>query len=188
MPPPSLFGIEFVETEHTWYLLYGCAVLVFLLLRRLLASPFGTALRAMRENETACRTAGVDVTRLRIAVLLVSSAIAGAAGSLLAHMNGYISPPTFGWSASVIILMMIVLGGVRSLAGAVVGAVVIRLLLEWTSVLGTQSNIVFGIALVVCMAVLPRGLTGLAVDLRARLVRRSTRAASSSVGEVAGRG
>jgi branched-chain amino acid transport system permease protein len=106
---------------------------------------------------------------VKVTLLLVSSAIAGAAGSLLAHMNGFISPPTFGWATSVAILMMVVLGGVRSLPGAIVGAIVIRLVIEQTSVLGQYSNIVFGVALVLFMAFLPTGLAGLASRLSGRL-------------------
>ena len=169
IPPPSLFGLSIVDPRHNYYLLGALLLAEYVLVFRLLHSPFGTALRAMRENETACRTSGVDVTRIRITLLVISSAIAGGAGSLLAHMNGFISPPTFGWATSVAILMMVVLGGVRSLPGAILGATIIRLLLEWTSVLGQQSNIVFGIALVLCMAFLPNGLTGLAERLVASL-------------------
>ena len=161
IPAPELFGVKLLEPQAYYYLIAVCLLLEYLFIFRLLHSPFGTALRAMRENETACRTSGVQVTRVKIALLLISSAIAGAAGSLLAHMNGFISPPTFGWGTSVAILMMVVLGGVRSLPGAIVGAIVIRLALEWTSVLGQHSNIVFGVALVLFMAFLPSGLAGL---------------------------
>ena len=169
IPAPVLFGVAIAEPQHYYYLLFACLLAEYALIFRLLHSPFGTALRAMRENETACRTSGVDVTRVRVTLLLVSSAIAGAAGSLLAHMNGFISPPTFGWATSVAVLMMVVLGGVRSLPGAIVGAAAIRLVLEWTSVLGQQSNIVFGVALVLFMAFLPNGLAGLAGRFVARL-------------------
>ena len=169
IPAPALFGMTIAEPQHYYYLLFACLLAEYALIFRLLHSPFGTALRAMRENETACRTSGVDVTRVRVTLLLVSSAIAGAAGSLLAHMNGFISPPTFGWATSVAILMMVVLGGVRSLPGAIVGACAIRLVVEWTSVLGQQSNIVFGVALVLFMAFLPNGLAGLAGRLVGRL-------------------
>jgi branched-chain amino acid transport system permease protein len=169
IPAPVLFGVAIAEPQHYYYLLFACLLAEYALIFRLLHSPFGTALRAMRENETACRTSGVDVTRVRVTLLLVSSAIAGAAGSLLAHMNGFISPPTFGWSTSVAVLMMVVLGGVRSLPGAIVGAAAIRLVVEWTSVLGQQSNIVFGVALVLFMAFLPNGLAGLAGRFVARL-------------------
>jgi branched-chain amino acid transport system permease protein len=136
----------------------------------------------MRESEVACRTSGVDVVRIKIALLLISSAIAGAAGSLLAGMNGFVSPPTFGWSTSIAVLMMVVLGGVRSLPGALVGATVIRLVLERTSVLGQHSNIVFGVALVLFMAFLPDGLAGLAHRLALLVLpaswRRAERAAA----------
>ena len=169
IPPPALFGVTVELPQHYYYLLFAALLAEYALIFRLLHSPFGTALRAMRENETACRTSGVDVTRVRVTLLLVSSAIAGAAGSLLAHMNGFISPPTFGWSTSVALLMMVVLGGVRSLPGAIVGAAIIRLVVEWTSVLGQQSNIVFGVALVLFMAFLPNGLAGLAARLASYL-------------------
>ena len=161
IPPPTIIGVRVVQPEHYYYLIFGAGLAEYVLIYRLLHSPFGTALRAMRESEVACRTSGVNITRLKITVLLVSSAIAGAAGSLLAHMNGFISPPTFGWSTSVTILMMVVLGGIRSLPGALVGAVVIRLVLERTSVMGQHSNIVFGVALVLFMAFLPNGLAGI---------------------------
>jgi len=169
IPPPALFGVTIAEPQYYYYLLFAALLAEYALIFRLLHSPLGTALRAMRENETACRTSGVDVTRVRVTLLLVSSAIAGAAGSLLAHMNGFISPPTFGWSTSVALLMMVVLGGVRSLPGAILGAVIIRLVVEWTSILGQQSNIVFGVALVLFMAFLPNGLAGLAGRLVAQL-------------------
>jgi branched-chain amino acid transport system permease protein len=162
IPAPTILGVAFVQPEHYYYLLFAVLLAEYALIFRLLHSPFGTALRAMRENETACTTSGVDVTRIRIVVLLISSAIAGAAGSLLAGMNGFISPPTFGWSTSIALVMMVVLGGVRSLPGAIVGAAVIRLIVEQTSALGQYSNIVFGVALVLCMAFLPNGLAGVA--------------------------
>jgi ABC-type branched-subunit amino acid transport system permease subunit len=176
IPAPTIFGVTILDPHHYYYLLFAALLAEYALIYRLLHSPFGTALRAMRENETACRTSGVDVTRVRITLLLVSSAIAGAAGSLLAHMNGFVSPPTFGWATSVAILMMVVLGGVRSLPGAIVGAAVIRLVVEWTSVLGQQSNIVFGIALVLFMGFLPGGLAGLVSRVRSRWQPRASRA------------
>jgi ABC-type branched-subunit amino acid transport system permease subunit len=180
IPPPTLLGATLSDPQRYYYLLLAALLAEYAVIFRLLHSPFGTALRAMRENETACRTTGVDVTRVRVTLLLVSSAIAGAAGSLLAHMNGFVSPPTFGWSTSVAILMMVVLGGVRSLPGAIVGAAVIRLVVEWTSVLGQQSNIVFGVALVLFMGVLPGGLAGLAGGLRARWPGARRRAAAAA--------
>ena len=161
IPPPSILGFTVLDPAHYAWLLLLVIVVEYALIHRLLHSEFGSALKAMRENETACRTSGVSVTRMRITLLLVSSAVAGAAGSLLAHMNGFISPPTFGWPTSVTLLMMVVVGGVRSLPGSVVGAALIRIIVEQTSVLGQHSNIVFGVALVLCMAFLPGGLAGI---------------------------
>jgi len=165
IPAASLLGWTLEHPAAYAWLLLTALVIEYGLIHRLLHSPFGGALRAMRENETACRTSGVGVTGIRVTLLLFGSAMAGAAGSLLAHMNGFVSPPTFGWSTSVALLMMVVVGGVRSLAGAVLGAAVIRIMVEQTSVLGQHSNIVFGIALLLCVAFLPDGLAGLGRQL-----------------------
>jgi branched-chain amino acid transport system permease protein len=161
IPAPTIFGFTFQRPEQYYYLLVGALFAVYLLAFRLLHSPFGTALQAMRESEVACRTSGVNTAAIKVWLIVLSSAIAGAAGSLLAHMNNFISPPSFGWGQSVTLLMMVVVGGVRSLPGALLGAATIRIVLEQTSVLGRQSNIVFGVALILFMAFLPRGLAGL---------------------------
>jgi branched-chain amino acid transport system permease protein len=162
IPAPVLFGATIQRPEHYYYLLLGVLAVEYLTALRLLHSPFGTALQAMREGEASTATSGVNPVAVKVTLILLSSAIAGAAGSLLAHMNGFISPPSFGWAQSVIILMMVVVGGIRSLPGALVGAATIRLVLEHTSVLGRQSNIVFGVVLIAFMAFLPGGLVGLA--------------------------
>lgn len=161
IPTPAIFGVVLQRPEHFYYLLATVLIVEYVLVFRLLHSPFGTALQAMRESEVACKTSGINTALIKVKLILVSSAIAGTAGSLLAHMNGFISPPSFGWAQSVTILMMVVVGGVRSLPGAVLGAAAIRLILERTSVLGRQSNIVFGIVLILFMAFLPNGLAGL---------------------------
>jgi branched-chain amino acid transport system permease protein len=162
IPTPVIFGWTIHQPEHFYYLLVCVLLAQYWLMFRVLQSPFGTALQAMREREVACRTSGLNTAAIKIRLILISSAIAGAAGSLLAHMNGFISPPSFGWAQSVTLLMMVVVGGLRSLPGALLGAATIRLVLERTSILGRQSNIVFGIALILFMAFLPNGLAGLA--------------------------
>lgn len=172
IPAPSIFGFAFQRPEHYYYLLLAVVLAVYLLQFRLLHSPFGTALQAMRESEVACKTSGVNTAAIKVQLILISSAIAGAAGSLLAHMNGFISPPSFGWAQSVTVLMMVVVGGVRSLPGALLGAAAIRLVLENTSVLGRQSNIVFGITLILFMAFLSDGLAGLFRQIAAARTRR----------------
>jgi len=161
IPLPAIGGYVLRQPQEMYYLLLAVVVLTYAGIQGLLHSPFGTALQAMRQSEVACRTSGVSVTAVKVKLILISSGIAGAAGSLLAHMNGFVSPPSFGWSQSVILLMMLVVGGVRSLPGAVLGAALIRLTLERTSVLGRQSNIVFGVVLILFVTFLPHGLAGL---------------------------
>ncbi len=161
IPPASLFGFAFVQPMHYYFLLVAILLGYYFAFFRLLNSPFGTALQAMREHETACQISGVNTSMLKIKLILIGCGVAGAAGSLLAHMNGFISPPSFGWIQTVMILMIIVVGGTRSLAGAILGAIVIRYLIEQTSILGTYSNIIFGIILLLFIAFLPEGFAGL---------------------------
>ncbi|MGQ0572272.1 MAG: branched-chain amino acid ABC transporter permease [Armatimonadota bacterium] len=171
IPAPSLLGFVIQRPEHYYYLLLVVLLAEYLLAFRLLHSPFGGALQAMRESEVACKTSGVNTAAVKVQLILISCAIAGGAGSLLAHMNGFISPPSFGWAQSVTVLMMVVVGGVRSLPGALLGACAIRLVLERTSILGRQSNIVFGIVLILFMAFLPHGLAGLLRRIAAAMPR-----------------
>jgi branched-chain amino acid transport system permease protein len=182
IPAPSLFGFTVQRPEHFFYLLAAALIAEYLLIYRLLHSPFGTALQAMRESETACQTSGINTAAIKVKLIVLSSAVAGAAGSLLAHMNGFLSPPSFGWAQSVTLVMMVVVGGVRSLPGALLGAIAIRLVIERTSVLGRYSNIVFGIVLILFMAFLPNGLAGLArraVDLSVRWRARAPQEAQA---------
>ncbi len=182
IPAPSFFGFTVQRPEHFFYLLAAALIAEYLLIFRLLHSPFGTALQAMRESEIACQTSGINTAAIKVKLIVLSSAVAGAAGSLLAHMNGFLSPPSFGWAQSVTLVMMVVVGGVRSLPGTLLGAIAIRLVIERTSVLGRYSNIVFGIVLILFMAFLPNGLAGLArraVDLSVRWRARAAQEAQA---------
>jgi ABC-type branched-subunit amino acid transport system permease subunit len=157
IPTPVVFGWTIHQPEHFYYLLVCVLLAQYWLMFRVLQSPFGTALQAMREREVACRTSGLNTAAIKIRLILISSAIAGAAGSLLAHMNGFISPPSFGWAQSVTLWWC----GRRP--------PVLRTLLGCHDPARARADehprssnsIVFGIALIL-FAFLPNGLAGLA--------------------------
>jgi branched-chain amino acid transport system permease protein len=133
--------------------------------RRLLVSRHGRALLAIREDEVAAQATGVDTTAYKVRAFALSAFYAGVAGALLGHYLQILSPRDFTWVKSIEIVAMIVLGGLGSISGAVVGAVVItvlpealRPLQEWTGV--DFRMVIFALLLVGLMLLRPQGLFG----------------------------
>jgi branched-chain amino acid transport system permease protein len=137
----------------------------------LVDSRIGRALRAIHGGELAARMAGVDATRLKLQIFVVSAVITALAGSLYAHYLAFINPSPFGFGYSIELLVMVVLGGVTSLWWAFLGAGTVTILTEalraiMPRLMGrTQAEyeiILFGLLLMGFMIFLPKGLTGLA--------------------------
>ncbi len=126
----SLFGLS-LQTPAAYYelILLGLAV-VFLAVYHLDRSRIGRAWRAIREDELAAQTMGVDVRRLKLLAFAVGAAIAGGAGVLFAAWQGSLFPPNFDTSVLIILYAMVVLGGVGSVSGAISGAVILSILPE----------------------------------------------------------
>lgn len=173
--------------QHTSFFSVWFAVFVVILFaRRLLASPHGRNLVAIREDEVAAEAMGVDTTGYKVRAFVVSSFFAGVAGGLFAHFQSIITPgDSFSFVKSMEIVVMIVAGGLGSTTGAVVAAVVLTLLPEGMRTLfvrigGSDASLaqsidqlrkpIFGLLLVVMMLTRPQGLFGTheAWDLFAR--------------------
>ncbi len=171
IPPLSLGGFRFDNDRRFFYLVWGCALLLLALALNLADSRIGRALRAIHGGELAARMAGVDATRLKLQIFVVSAAITALAGSLYAHYLTFINPSPFGFGYSIELLVMVVLGGVTSLWGAFLGASTLTILTEALRAImprltgRTQAEyeiILFGLLLIGFMMFLPRGLAGLA--------------------------
>ena len=157
--------------ENYW-LVWGVVGVVLLLAGNLVRSRPGRALRALHASESGARACGIDVGRAKIAVFALSAGLAGLAGSLYAHFIGFISPSSFGLQASVLFVAMVVLGGMGSLGGAVLGAALLTML-EFPGVLlpGLPRQVsdivtdwqpdIYGLTLILVMLFLPAGLAGL---------------------------
>ena len=133
---------------------------------RLTRSPYGTALRALREDEQSASGMGMNVRFAKIGVFAISGGLAGAAGCLLAHSTGYISPDMFGLDQSILILTMVVVGGLGSLPGAVLGAVLLIVLPELARGAGHLRAVMVGLVLYLSILLLPKGLLPEAWALR----------------------
>lgn len=175
IPRPELFGTRLRDPAHAYWLTAGVAALVYLGLRRLQHSRFGRAVAAVRQDEDAARASGLRVTLLKSQCFVISAVCSGIAGALFAHHQCYLNPNDFTFWKSVEILIMVVIGGIGSLAGAVLGAAVVVLLPEWLRAVGDYRMLIFGALVVALMLAGEGGLAGIiaaAARRVAALVRR----------------
>lgn len=122
LAPPTLFGLK-LGPSGFYYLCLGVTVIVMLAAINIIRSSTGRAFLAIRDSETAARSMGIDTARYKTAAFAISAAITGVAGVLYAHKLSFISPEMFGLSVSIDFVMIIIIGGVLSLRGAVFGAI-----------------------------------------------------------------
>ena len=108
-----------------YFLVLAFLVATIAFLTMLVRSPFGHALAAARDNERRARSLGFPIFRLRLTAFVISGAIAGVAGYLAAAQYGYVAPQMLGWHVSATVLVMVLIGGLRSVAGPLLGALVL---------------------------------------------------------------
>jgi len=175
IPNLAIGSFVFASDLSRFYLVWVIVLLVLLLSANLIQSRVGRALRALHRSEDAAATLGVNVARYKIGVFVLSAAYASLAGSLYAHTVNYVSPTQFGFIASVQIVVMVVVGGMASIWGALIGASTITLLVEWLRGMGQVMPqfqefeiIAHGAILIIVMVFMPTGLT---VGLRDAFLR-----------------
>ena len=165
--------------------LYGftlaCLIVVFAFMAQLLRSRFGRALAGIRVNEQRMRATGFSTYPYKLAAFTISGAIAGVAGFLFAVKDGFVNPELMSWHLSGAVLIMIILGGLGHLRGALIGAFAFALLQEFFKSEAVFGNFArhwtlgLGITIILSVALLPRGLVGVPGQWRDRLVGRSAR-------------
>jgi branched-chain amino acid transport system permease protein len=144
-----------------YYLVLVCLSVVLFALKRLAASRFGRVLAGVRQNETRMEALGYPVRNLKLACFVIGSGVAGLAGALLANQNGLASPNMLYWTQSGTLLVMVILGGVGSRHGGLVGAIALLGIEELLASLTLHGHLYVGIALLAVVLFAPRGLTGL---------------------------
>lgn len=164
------FSVGGWQLSGVWQYLILVAGFVFITLfvmRRVVRSPFGRILRAIREDETATLAVGKDVNKYKIVVFVIGAFFAGIAGSLYAHYITFIDPSSFTVMESITILLMVVFGGMGSLSGSFIGAAVLVIFPELLRFVGMPSSIaaplrqmIYGLLLVVLMLKRPQGVLG----------------------------
>lgn len=179
VPRLELFGWR-PRGGETWYWISGGALVIGVWLAlNLQDSPSGRALRALHDSEVAARTVGVDVARHKLRAFVVAAVYASVAGSLLAMMNGFITPDAAGFIASIEYVTMVVIGGLGSVLGAVVGAALLVVLPQALTMFHDYEHALLGLLIMLFMIFLRQGIVpGLAGLLAARggAARRRTSA------------
>ena len=162
---------------------------VFGLLAQLSRSRFGRALAGIRVNEQRMRATGFATYPYKLAAFTLSGAVAGLAGALFAVKDGFVNPELMSWHFSGAVLIMIILGGIGHLRGALIGAFAFALLQEFFQSAAVFGNFAkhwhlgLGLSIIASVALLPRGLVGLPGQWRDRLVGRASRRAEVAGGQ-----
>lgn len=180
VPRPTILGIDLVDGASFYFLCLGILVLAILGGLNLLRSPTGRAFAAIRDSAVAAQSLGVDVAYHKTIAFGLSAVFAGVAGALLSHKIGYLAPDIFGIHYSIQLLVLIVVGGLGSMAGVVYGAIFVAALPqaiafareflppEIAQLPGFESGL-FGLILVLCILFEPLGIHGRWVKIKARI-------------------
>jgi branched-chain amino acid transport system permease protein len=164
IPSVPTFNMPFnpdavLDPVGNWYVTGGGLILVYLILRLILASPFGRIAVAVRENEVRASLLGYDPRKIKLGVFIIGGAIAGFAGALYVNWGAFVSPTIFALSLSAEIIIWITIGGLGTLIGPVIGCFIVQYL---KSRIGSQqllnSDLILGAILVAFVLLLPKGL------------------------------
>jgi branched-chain amino acid transport system permease protein len=158
-----------IRSDAQWYWVGGLVLLAAVwLAQNLINSPIGRALRAVHGAEVAAEVAGVDTTGYKVMVFVVSAVLASLVGSLFAHKSGLVTPGIGGFFRSIELVAMVVLGGMASTFGAVVGAVILSVLPHLLTSFEDYQPVVLGLIMMVTMIFMPKGM----VPTLGRLLRQ----------------
>ncbi len=157
---PMLLGWRVHGDKAIFYVVLPVTVLMYWLAKRILESHIGRAFVTIRENEIVARCNGINVARTKMVVFALSAFYAGIGGALYALALGFIVPDSFGLSQLVLHFSIVVLGGLLSLFGAVIGAVVLTTLPEVLRDVQALQEIIYGLVLMLVILLMPQGIAG----------------------------
>ena len=167
IPSPQLFGISLASNAHFLVFSLFISLCTYLIIKRLSVTPFGIALQAARDSELGTQILGINTFKLMVVSLAVSAFFAGLGGGLLAHYITFIDPSLFTLSQFIPILAIVILGGLTSLEGTLLAAVVVVLLPEplrfinlSSSIIGPVRELSYSLLLLVLLMVQPKGFYG----------------------------
>lgn len=153
-------GYSGIPIVKSFFWIFLIAILTVVIVYNIVNSAFGRALISIREDELAAEAMGINTTRYKVMAFVISSALAGAGGVLLAHFDGYLNPKSFEFIKSFEILIMIILGGLGSIVGSVLGAILLTVLPEALRGFAEYRMVIYSLLLIILMITRPQGLLG----------------------------
>jgi branched-chain amino acid transport system permease protein len=182
LPPPVIGNFVFDTPTRYYYLVWTVALFTAWLARNIIRSRIGLGLRALGDSEIGAAASGVDVARYKTWMFTLGAVFAGVAGALFVHYISFISPDTYRVDFSILMVMILALGGKDSLVGALIGAIIVTIVPILLAEYDQYSTLVFGILFLAVVMFLPKGIAGTAESLFARMKARS-RAADSNLND-----
>lgn len=171
IPSFGVFGFVLADYKY-YYLVWLIVLLVLASCVRLVKSPLGRTLNAIHGDEVAARTLGVDSSKYKLNIFVLSSVYAALAGSLFTHYMGFISPNDFSIRTSIDVLIMVFLGGVGTIYGPAFGAFFLKYLPEITYRFEDYELLLHGLILISVLAFMPKGLIGLFTTLTKKVIHQ----------------
>ena len=156
--PTPIFGISFKGKLPYYYLLLSLIGLVVFLVHRIVNSRVGRALKSIREDEFCSQALGIATYRYKVTAFAIGTMLAGLAGAFFAHYQQVLAPTEFTFLDSVRILMMVIVGGMGSIPGSVVGALLLVWLPEILRPIGDYRDLIYGAAVILIIIFMPGGL------------------------------
>jgi branched-chain amino acid transport system permease protein len=175
--------IDLDKTRTFYWVVLGFTLASIILLQTIVRSPFGHALTAARDNERRARSLGFPIYRLRLTAFVISGALAGLSGYLAAAQYGYVAPQMLGWHLSATALVMVVLGGLKTITGPLIGAAMLMGLEEWLRSMTEHWKLVEGLIIIAIVLALPGGvrqLVDMVIGLPGRATARDPRRSSQA--------
>jgi branched-chain amino acid transport system permease protein len=167
--PLKVPGYVFKTDSQYYYPIWTIAMIVLLLTRNIVHSRVGRAMLALRGDDIAASSMGVDITKYKVQAFVLSAAYASLAGSLYAHSNRFISPQIADLSNSVDMIIIMVLGGIRTVFGVLIGTAIMKSIPEVLESFLDYQMVTRGAILIVLLLYMPQGLIGVAKNILGRL-------------------
>lgn len=171
-PKPNLFGFQFETQRQMYYLFLVVTVCLIIFSVRFIRSKYGRALKAIRDNTEAVESVGLSVTKLKLMAFLIATILGCLSGVFYAWMMQYVAPTTFTTDLGTRYVVILMLGGIGSTAGMVVGSILVTILPEVLRFMGNYYQLVFYSISLLLLLVYPLGLAHLAGKLKDRLVKK----------------
>jgi branched-chain amino acid transport system permease protein len=168
IPGISVFGLAPQGQIQHYYLLIAVLALAVLVAARIRHSSLGRAMIATKDSEIAAEQSGVDTTRIKLTAFMIGAVYAGLAGCLYASSIRFISPDSFSGTQAVLLMTMLIVGGMGSIAGCIIGAVALTILPEALRFLGQWYLVLYGLGVIAVIVLAPGGLASVVSMMRMR--------------------